>query len=160
MIDIRPVPADQTYPLRNLVLRPGQPVSACQWPGDEEPDSFHLGAFVDEMLRAIASVIRQEMPGDDRTSGSAARSFRLRGMATHPDYRGQGLGTALLHECISRVRPADGEVLWCNARSRAADFYRRAGFETLGEEFVLPDIGPHLRMQLRLTGSPFPTPNT
>lgn len=158
--DIRAIAPDQTYPLRSLVLRPGQPMYACQWPGDNDPGSFHAGAFLDRELVAIASVILQAMPDCDQTRAGRHRSFRLRGMATHPGYRGQGLGSALLRYCIERTRDAGGDLLWCNARTPAVEFYRRAGFESVGEEFETPDIGPHVRMQLDLSVDPARRSNT
>jgi GNAT superfamily N-acetyltransferase len=161
-LDIRAITAQQTHPLRSLVLRPGKPLSACRWPGDDDPGSFHAGVFVEETLVAIASVIPQAMPdagpnqlaGPGADAADAVRSFRLRGMATHPQHRGQGLGSALLSYCIERTHQAGGNLLWCNARTPAAEFYRRKGFETVGEEFETPDIGPHVRMRLDLSRQP------
>lgn len=157
---VRSIDASQTFPLRSLVLRPGQPLSACRWTGDDDGGSFHVGAFLDGELVAIASVIPQAMPDCDQPRDTLRRSFRLRGMATHPDHRGQGLGSALLENCIERVRDAGGDLIWCNARSLAVNFYRRAGFVTVGEEFEAPDIGPHVRMQLELNRGPADSANT
>ena len=39
-------------------------------------------------------------------------------------------------------------MVWCNARTPARGFYERYGFVAEGEEFELPDIGPHFRMSL------------
>jgi ribosomal protein S18 acetylase RimI-like enzyme len=161
-LDIRSITAEQTHPLRNLVLRPGRPVSDCRWPGDDAPGSFHAGVFVEGMLVAIATVIPQAMPDIEpgppseagRNAADGFRSFRLRGMATHPQHRGQGLGTALLAYCINRTHQSGGDLLWCNARTPAAEFYRRKGFEGVGEEFETPDIGPHVRMRLDLSRQP------
>jgi ribosomal protein S18 acetylase RimI-like enzyme len=75
-------------------------------------------------------------------------------MATHPDHRARGLGTALLNDCIARTRDAGGELLWCNARTGALEFYRRAGFEPVGEPFELPEIGQHVQMALNLRAGP------
>jgi predicted GNAT family N-acyltransferase len=120
------------------------------------------------MLVAIASAIPQALADvepdppsqPDRHADDVLRSFRLRGMATHPQYRGQGLGAALLRKCIEQARHAGGEVLWCNARTSAIEFYRRAGFEAVGEEFETPDIGPHVRMRLDLSRQPGDTADT
>jgi hypothetical protein len=40
--------------------------------------------------------------------------------------------------------------VWCNARTPARGFYERAGFAVEGEEFELPEIGPHVLMTLAL----------
>ncbi len=36
--------------------------------------------------------------------------------------------------------------MWFNARTPAVPFYRAHGFQVRGEEFILPDIGPHYFM--------------
>jgi len=67
-------------------------------------------------------------------------------MATRPEGRGQGLGRAVLDALLAHVAEHGGGVVWCNARTAAVTLYRRAGFTVHGEEFVVPGIGPHLRM--------------
>jgi len=46
-------------------------------------------------------------------------------------------------EALNAVRTADGDLLWCNARTSASGFYTRLGFAVVGEAFELPGIGPH-----------------
>jgi predicted GNAT family N-acyltransferase len=36
--------------------------------------------------------------------------------------------------------------VWCNARTPAVGLYAREGFAIEGEEFELPEIGPHVVM--------------
>jgi len=48
---------------------------------------------------------------------------------------------------VQHVADHGGGLLWCNARSPAVAFYRRAGFETRGDEWVDPEIGPHVAME-------------
>lgn len=75
-----------------------------------------------------------------------AEGWRLRGMATGPGARGQGFGSALLTACLDHAAAAGGAEVWCNARRAAMGFYRRAGFEVIGDEFEVEDIGPHVVM--------------
>ena len=71
-------------------------------------------------------------------------------MATDPQRRGSGAGSAMLAEA-RRIARADGaELLWCQARETAVGFYPRHGWTEFGELFDT-EIGPHLRMWLRLT---------
>ena len=37
--------------------------------------------------------------------------------------------------------------LWCNARLHAVGFYERQGWKVEGDEFDVPDIGPHFVMR-------------
>jgi GNAT superfamily N-acetyltransferase len=79
-------------------------------------------------------------------------------MATDPQRRGTGAGSAILREAC-RIAGADGAtVLWCHAREAAVGFYLRHGW-TPFEGLFDTDLGPHLRMWLWLLPSePAPVP--
>ena len=139
-IDIRQIPAEDTYTIRAPVLRPGLPVSESCFPNDHEPDALHLGTFVDGRLVGTASFFREDHP--ELPSGG----YRLRGMAVQPSSQGTGLGGALLEEGLRRLEEADIPHVWCNARKTAVDFYCHRGFRIIGDEFEIPHIGPHFLM--------------
>jgi predicted GNAT family N-acyltransferase len=40
--------------------------------------------------------------------------------------------------------------VWCHARTPAQPFYKRAGFAAHGDEWVDPEIGPHVAMWLEV----------
>jgi predicted GNAT family N-acyltransferase len=67
-------------------------------------------------------------------------------MATVDEIRGTGAGAALLRAALTHAVLGGAEVVWCNARTSVAGFYRKHGFRTLGEEFEMPGIGPHFFM--------------
>ena len=134
---IRQVSAEEIRPLRHRILRPGQAYEETAYPGDDLPDTVHLGAFDGDRLVGIASLYRE---------GREGPGWRLRGMATDDTVRGAGFGGALLAACMDHVAAAGGGELWCNARMVAVGFYRRAGFEVLSEEFDVPGIGAHVVM--------------
>lgn len=135
---IRPIPAAQTRPLRQRVLRPHQPPEAMVYPGDDAADTLHLGAFVDGALVGIASLYREPPPGEVDPG-----AWRLRGMAVTPEAQGGGHGRALLEACLVHARRQGGTRVWCNARTTASGFYTRLGFLVQGDVFELPGIGPH-----------------
>lgn len=139
---IRPVDAEETRPLRHRVLRPGQAYEETVYPGDDLPDTVHLGVFDGDRLVGIASLYREGQDGP---------GWRLRGMATDAESRGAGFGAALLAACTEHVAASGGGELWCNARMVAVGFYRRAGFEVVSEEFDVPGIGAHVVMTLDVT---------
>jgi GNAT superfamily N-acetyltransferase len=143
--EVRVITAAETLPLRQAVLRPGRPLEAARFPGEGAPETRHFGAFREGRLLGIASLFPVEMP-----ERPGVRAFQLRGMATAPEARGSGLGRALIAACVAHGRVCGVELLWCNARTSALGFYRKLGWETLGQEFEIPDVGPHFRMLLRL----------
>jgi predicted GNAT family N-acyltransferase len=148
-VEIRVISAAETIPLRHAILRPGRPVETTGFPGDDEPETRHIGACRDGKLLAVASLFRVEMPG---RRGVAA--YQLRGMATSSEARGTGLGRLLVAAAVKFAVEKRATIVWCNARIGAAGFYRKLGFETVGDEFEIPDVGPHFRMMLELSRRP------
>lgn len=141
---IRSVPASQTHPLRHALLRPDQTRDQLCYPGDSAARTLHTGAFAEGELIGVASVYQDP-------DGDPPGTWRLRGMATEPAVRGEGYGRGLLKACLGHVARLDGSLVWCNARSHAVGFYARHGFATRGDEFDLPGIGPHYRMERAVT---------
>jgi len=63
--------------------------------------------------------------------------------------RGEGLGQALMHEIIERLRARGIRELKLNAQSYLERFYRELGFERCGPDF--DEVGiPHLPMKMSL----------
>ena len=142
------VAVELVRPLRQSVLRPGRPVEESVFPGDDDPRTVHVGARLDRGgdVVAVGSLLA-EAPPWPVPDEVATRCWRIRGMATRPDLRGQGVGAAVLHELLRRAELAGGALVWCNARVPALSFYARAGFTPVGAPFEAPGIGPHQAMQ-------------
>ena len=139
---IRFITAEQTLPLRSLVLRNGLPEEECIFDHDTVESTFHLGYF-DESgeLTCILTCMK------DNHGKLPKSAYRLRGMATHPDHRRKGYAAELLEAAIAHVNKQLGiEYLWFNARTIALPFYESLGFEYMSEEFDIPGIGPHREM--------------
>jgi GNAT superfamily N-acetyltransferase len=134
-----PIAAAQTRPLRHEVLRPHQPPDTIVYDREDDPDTLHLGAFEGDALVATGTI---------HPDGGGV--FRIRGMAVRHGRRGAGIGTAILDGLLAHARSRGGSLVWCNARTPARGFYGRAGFAVVGEEWDEPEIGPHVRMELRL----------
>jgi GNAT superfamily N-acetyltransferase len=150
-LSVRQIPATESRELRRSVLRPGMP-SGVEQPGEDQPGVVHLGAYDGKTLLSACLIFPERcpwLPGE--------HAWRLRGMATHPQHRGSGAGTAILREA-RRIAIADGAtVLWCLARETAVGFYRRHGWTAFQTVFDT-DLGPHLRMWLRLGPASDPAP--
>jgi GNAT superfamily N-acetyltransferase len=142
---VRTIHPVDTHPLRRLVLRNNDPLAEVVWPGDDHPEGFHLGAFIGTRCIGIASFRPEANP-----LLQGQRHYRLRGMATHPDHQGTGVGTGILHSAIGLLREHKADLLWCNAREVALPFYGHNGFETEGGPFLVPGIGVHHLMYRKL----------
>lgn len=67
-------------------------------------------------------------------------------MAVERAFRGQGVGGAVLLRLISEAEARGMFKLGLNAQTTAIGFYRRFGFDAVGEEFLDAGI-PHFRME-------------
>ena len=139
MIEVRQIDVEETYPLRQEVLRKGMTLS-CKMGGDYEKGTFHLGVFEDGHLVCIASFMVNSHPGFEGSH------YQLRGMATADHKRGKGYGKMILEEALKELKKRGTSLLWCNAREVALDFYRKLGFQILGEAFEVDQVGTHFVM--------------
>jgi len=89
----------------------------------------------------VVSLMRQSPPWRPELD-----AWRLRGMATAPEWRGMGVGRAMVGAVFDHVAAGGGALLWCNARLAAVGFYERAGMTTTGDVWEEPVIGPHIAM--------------
>lgn len=127
------------------MLRPGGTLKDCEFKGDDDDLTFHLGAFIDKKLVSVASFYFEKHPEIPEPY-----QFRLRGMATLPEYQGQGLSSALLKTAFPMIKQNMCKVLWCNARVSAMGFYSKVGFSAISGEFDIPGIGPHVLMSITI----------
>jgi GNAT superfamily N-acetyltransferase len=143
MVRVERVSAEVTYPLRQRVLRPHQAVGEVAFAGEADPLAGTYAALTEDgEVVGTATVHPEACPWAPDRPGA----WRLRGMATSAEYRGQGLGAALVAAALGHVAAGGGTLVWCHARTPAQGFYAREGFTVYGEVFDEPDIGPHLRM--------------
>lgn len=68
-------------------------------------------------------------------------------MAVLPEWRGRGVGSALLKEALRIAAESGFPTLFLNAQTSALPFYARMGFVPVGEQFAEAGI-PHRRMIL------------
>lgn len=140
-MEVKQIDAKDTYDLRLKILRPNATIEQCQYPGDTDDLTFHLGAFKDDKLVSVASFYM-----DNHPTIEADYQFRLRGMATLDDFRGEGMSSSLLRTAFPLIKKNHVNTIWCNARTSAIGFYKKVGFEQIGGEFDIEGIGPHVLM--------------
>ncbi len=136
---IKTITADETLSLRSEVLRSGKPLAQCVFEGDKGVTTRHFGA-VDEkgIMVGVVSVYLKDNPLLKQTN-----TYQIRAMATAANYRGKGLGKALLSAAEDYAESQDAELIWANARSTAMGFYTNSGYKQASKEFIIPEIGPH-----------------
>ncbi|HET6631231.1 MAG TPA: GNAT family N-acetyltransferase [Rhodanobacteraceae bacterium] len=100
-----------------------------------DPDCDHVLA-VDEAGRAIGT-------------GRLTPERKIGRMAVLADWRGKGVGSAMLRSLIERARERGWGEVELHAQVDAIPFYLRHGFEAFGDEFAEADIR-HRAMRIAL----------
>jgi len=140
-LQIRRARADEIFPLRHAVLRPGRPVTASVYGEDDR--AVHISAWDDDMLVGCATVFPDPWKGSDLQPAEPA-AWRLRGMAVDPSRHRTGVGRQVLDGVVATADEAGAPLLWANARVSALPFYEANGWVVVGDEFITADTGlPH-----------------
>lgn len=139
---IKRITQRDTLVLRSSVLRKGIDPELCRFPADENAGAFHLGYFEGDKLVCIGTFF----PEDYKDMGP--NGFRLRGMASDPDFAGKGNGGRLINFALDELKSSGAAYIWCNARTTASGFYRKLGFNFCSDEFDIPGVGLHYDMYL------------
>jgi len=101
----------------------------------------HFAAFDGKRIVGVCFIVPVSAPFD-----AAKRGWMLRGMAVEPALQGQGIGASLVKHVLALAEQEQIEILWFNARRVALGFYAKLGFHKWGEEFEIPNVGPHTVM--------------
>lgn len=141
MFTIKSISPQETYAVRQPVLRPGKPVSSCVFDGDDLPTTLHFGIYSNDLLAGIISVFKA-----NHELFSESEQYQIRGMAVLYAYQKQGLGEKLVRHAEDYIAKNGGKLIWFNAREVAVGFYERMGYTITGDAFNIADIGPHYVM--------------
>ena len=142
---IQTVRLEDLIGLRHQVLRMGQPRSSCYYPEDGFKHTLHFGLFISDKLIGCASIYKESHP-----DFKLRQSWRIRGMAVIEKHQSKNFGSLLLEVCVNHAIGQRGDVIWCNARTNAVAFYKKAGFKMIGDEFEIETIGPHFLLAKNL----------
>ena len=140
-VEIKKVFAEEVRPLRHSELRKGQDFSTTSYLKDYEEDTFHMACIVDEKIVTCATFYPEKS-----AKIKSDNTYRLRGMATDSDFQRKGYASDLMEESFKELKKRDCDMVWCNARLVAVDFYKSVGFKITGDLFDIAEIGPHYYM--------------
>jgi predicted GNAT family N-acyltransferase len=125
---------DEALELRRRVFVGQQGVTLDADRDGLDPTALHLVAVDDGRVIGTCRLV---------FDGALARLGR---MAVEDDYRGRGLGAAILTEAEQQARAAGSERIRLHAQIAARSLYERGGFVVQGQEFMEEGI-PHLTME-------------
>ena len=141
MHSIQNITSTETYPVRHVVLRAGKPIESCQFDGDELGSTHHFGYYLINQIIGVISLFEI-----DNSHFIAKKPFQIRGMAVLPAFQKQGVGEALVKEAEKFCTTQNADLIWFNARTTAVGFYQKMGYEIVGSEFEINEVGPHFLM--------------
>lgn len=145
-MEVRIISSEETRPLRFKVLWQHKAnEESCVIDIDNSSGAIHVGAFEGENLISVASLFPMTNDALDYK-----RQYRLRAMASDPEFRGKGAGREVVLFAIDLLRSQGYDILWCDARKIALGFYEKLGFAILSGWYDVPEIGPHKLMAYEL----------
>ena len=139
-LKIMKIKSIETYSVRHPVLRKGRPIEDCRFDNDDNPNTFHLGLYIQNELLGVVTYLKNDL------EGLKGNQYQLRGMAVLKDYQKRGFGNLLIEKGEKIIKQENGNIVWCNAREIAVNFYKKNGFKIIGKPFVIPKIGLHYVM--------------
>lgn len=124
-----------TWRIRKLAMYPEKEIKEMALPDDF--DGIHFGLYHNYELTGVVSLFEK---------GTTAQ---FRKMAVLPGDQGKGFGTQLLQYVIDFCRQEGIQLLWCNARTSAIEFYKKIGFVTTGEPYLQDQLA-YIRMEIKV----------
>lgn len=139
------VDLEAIFDLRHHILRQGLPKDEAIFIGDEESTTYHFGAYwqdptgnpIGNILGCATFILNvwEQKP-----------AYQLRGMATHTEFQGHGIGKELLITAETIIiHETNIHEFWCNARQSAIGFYEKLGWSIESDLFLLRNE-PHVKM--------------
>ena len=142
---IEDVKLEEIRKLRHTVLREGKPFSTTAYDKDKDKTTFHLACVYKNKIITCATFYPESL-----SQIISENPFRLRGMGTEKKFRRRGYGKKLMVEAFKHLKTKKSDLLWCNARLVAVDFYKSMGFDIKGDMFEIEGIGKHYLMYRNL----------
>jgi len=104
---------------------------------------------LDEWDAPSEHAIAVDVAGRPIATGRLLPDGHVARMAVLPNWRGRGVGAAVLDALLARAVARGMERAVLNAQTQAREFYARFGFIQVSDEFMEAGI-PHVTMERRL----------
>ena len=138
---IKEITANETFSVRQPVLRPGKPIESCHFEGDNLISTTHFGYYNEGKLIGIISVFK-----NSNENFNTEKQFQIRGMAVLENHQKKGIGAVLVLHTENHLKAEGERLIWFNARETAVGFYKKLGYEIKGTEFEITGVGIHFLM--------------
>jgi len=99
---------------------------------EKEKNDVFVGAFKNHELIGCCVLTKKN-----------ESTIQLRQMAVRKDQQGKGIGAAIVNFAEATARNLGYAVLMMHARDPVIEFYKKCGYQTVGEQFFEVGIGHH-----------------
>ena len=140
-IEIKKIDAEEIRSLRHSELRKGQDFIETSYLKDHDRSTFHMACIIDNRAVSCATFYPEKS-----IKTQSRNAYRLRGMVTDINFQRKGYASELMKESFKELKKRQCDMLWCNARLVAIDFYNSVEFKVAGDLFDIEGIGPHYYM--------------
>ncbi|MEO7978752.1 GNAT family N-acetyltransferase [Flavobacterium sp.] len=138
---IKEIASQETFIIRQRVLRKGKPIESCNFEGDNLDTTHHFGLFENKNLTGIISLFTTSNPIFEEK-----KQWQIRGMAVLEEHQKKGFGEALVSYCETYCISQNVQLIWFNARTEAVSFYKKMRYQPIGKPFDIKNVGEHLLM--------------
>ena len=138
---IKEITANETFSVRQPILRPGRPIESCHFEGDNLISTIHFGYYNEADLIGVISVFKNASE-----NFNAEKQFQIRGMAVLENHQKKGIGAVLVLHTENLLKTEGKHLIWFNARETAVGFYKKLGYKIIGEQFEITGVGTHFLM--------------
>jgi len=145
-IEVRLIKSNLTHQIRHQVLWPHKELKDCFLKKDNIKKTFHIGVFLNKELVSTGTFIKE----NNNLFENSIEQYRLRSMGTLKTHQGKNMGKQLIKFGLKILQREKIKLLWCDARKEAIPFYKKLGFNIIGDYYEIPNIGPHKLMYIYL----------
>ena len=122
---------------RNQELYPGLSKKLSKYEVDLLKKTRHFGLFKENNVISAITLIE---------SKESIKTLQFRGMFTRKEFLRKGYGKKLMEFIIKDSKEKKYEILWCNSRKSAINFYKKFGFSPKGSLFLVKYLGLHMKL--------------
>lgn len=111
----------------------------CPYPelDDKDVDAYHVFGIQNGQTIAVARLLK---------AGVSYKEWSIGRVATHIDFRKNGLGKLLMNVCLNEIDELAGKVsIRISGQQYLETFYNNLGFKTVSDMYLEDDI-PHIEM--------------
>lgn len=141
MVEIKNITSSETYLIRHDVLRKGRTFESCIFHNNDNPTTFHLSTYKNNIPKSTSLVFKQ-----NNALFLESIQCQVRGMAIAGTKQKKGHEKLLFKYLEQFLKGKKINSIWLNARKGAVYFYEKLNYSITSIPFEIKNIRTHLIM--------------